>query len=118
MPSSSTPMHWNISNAVLVRVGWKRKISVMEETAIFRLKSVNFFGKLEWRIRKIMTMQIKRIIGRIAVRKAFKKGNEGVNNFNSVSLLKQSNDTRDPEPEPILSIGVKRSVSIVGNLML
>ena len=49
------------------------------------------------------------MIGRIAVRKALRNGEDGAKSFSSVCLWKQSKDIRVPELEPTLWIGVNRS---------
>ena len=117
IPSSLTPIHWNISNAVMLMVGCNKKIRVIKETTIFLLKSVNFFGNVRWRRENIITTPMKSTTGNIAMEKALRNKEEGVNNLRSACLLNQSNETKAPELDPTLSIGRNMLERIFGNFM-
>jgi hypothetical protein len=60
----------------------------------------------------------KNNIGRTPDRNTFRNSGEGVNRVSSPSLMKQSNDTKGVEVDPIFSAGKKSSLMMFGKLML
>ena len=60
---------------------------------------------------------MKSISGNKPMRIDFRNSEEGVINLKSLSFSNQSNETRDPELDPILSIGRKAFKRISGNFI-
>ena len=110
--------HWNRLNQALTIVGCIKNIIDTDVTIIFLLRSLTHFIQTSFSIIHISIANIIRAKGKIPVRNILKNEADGVNNFSSLFLKKQSNDTKDSEELPILSMGVNIVVNIFGNLRL
>ena len=92
-------------NEFSARVGCKRKIILINEMAMFRLKSCTHFGHIIFTITQNIDVIKNRMIGSIAIKNNLKNVFEGNGPVTSISVKKQSNDKNVSDDDPTLSTG-------------
>ena len=102
---SSILTHWNTLNELSARVGCKRKMTVINDIAMFRFMSdIQSLFTIYVSIHSNKTI-IKMMIGRNAIRNSLKIEFDGNGPLISVSVTNQSNDKNVSDDDPTLFTG-------------
>ena len=111
---SPTDTHWNILRLDLMSGGWSKNKITMILTTMLLFMSFKHFLKIVCKITHITEYKIIRNIGNNEIRNILNMAALGANAFISLSCIKQSNDTKDSEDDPIVCAGENKSFTTSG----
>ena len=112
--SFPTETHWNILRLDLVSAGWSKNKITMMLTTMLLFMSCKHFLKIVCKIAHITEYKMIRNIGNNEIRNILNIAALGANPFISLSCIKQSNDTKDSEDDPIVCAGENKSFTTSG----